>query len=70
MSLPKNFVAGERLFASDLNDNFDYVEDEIEERAIVVNTDNEAGKTFYVGSIDPTVSYSPVTGDVWIEVPS
>jgi len=29
MSLPKNFTAGERLFASDLNDNFEYLETEI-----------------------------------------
>ncbi len=29
MSLPKTFASGERLFASDLNDNFDYLETEI-----------------------------------------
>ena len=29
MSLPKTFTAGERLFASDLNDNFEYLEDEV-----------------------------------------
>ncbi len=27
MTVPKTFVGGERLFAADLNDNFDYVED-------------------------------------------
>ena len=29
MSLPKTFTAGERLFAADLNDNFEYFEDEV-----------------------------------------
>lgn len=33
-----------------------------------VNTDSNAGRTLYVGSVDPAVSYTPVTGDVWIEV--
>jgi hypothetical protein len=27
MSLPKTFTAGERLFASDLNDNFEYTDE-------------------------------------------
>lgn len=27
MSLPKTFTSGERLFAADLNDNFDYLDD-------------------------------------------
>ena len=30
MSLPKTFASGERLFASDLNDNFDYLEDAVD----------------------------------------
>jgi len=35
----------------------------------VINTDGDPGDTIYVGSIDPTVNYSPVAGDVWIELP-
>lgn len=69
MSLPKTFAAGERLFASDLNDNFGYADTEIGKRAVVVNTDGQSGKTLFIGSIDPTVSNSPVAGDVWIKVP-
>ena len=41
-----------------------------DEKANVINTDGDAGITIYVGSIDPDVSYTPVTGDVWIETPS
>lgn len=40
-----------------------------EQRAKIVNTDGDPGVTIYVGSVDPTVSYSPATGDVWIEAP-
>jgi hypothetical protein len=36
----------------------------------LINTDNDSGNTIYVGSVDPDVSYTPVTGDVWIEVPT
>jgi hypothetical protein len=35
----------------------------------VVNTDGDPGTAIYVGSIDPDVSYTLATGDVWIEVP-
>lgn len=38
-------------------------------KANIVNTNSNAGKTIYVGSIDPDVAYTPVTGDVWIQVP-
>lgn len=31
MALPRNFTAGERLFASDLNDNFEHLEDFVED---------------------------------------
>jgi hypothetical protein len=41
-----------------------------EDRARIVNTDGEDGKTFYVGSVDPDGVYTLVTGDVWIEVPA
>jgi hypothetical protein len=40
------------------------------EKANVINTDGDNGITIYVGSIDPDVAYTPVTGDVWIETPS
>jgi hypothetical protein len=33
----------------------------------IINTDSEAGRTIYVGSVDPDVSYTPVDGDVWID---
>ena len=36
-------------------------------RAAIVNTDGDPGYTIFVGSVDPTVSYSPAAGDVWIE---
>jgi hypothetical protein len=41
-----------------------------EDRARIVNTDGDGGKTFYVGSVDPDGVYTLVTGDVWVEVPS
>lgn len=34
----------------------------------VVNTDNDVGRTIYIGTVDPSGSYSPVIGDVWIVV--
>jgi hypothetical protein len=37
--------------------------------AELINTDGDPGRRIYVGSVDPAVSYTPVTGDVWIEVP-
>lgn len=37
--------------------------------AHIINTDAGSGRTIYVGSIDPDVSYTPAVGDVWIEVP-
>ena len=36
-------------------------------KANIINTDGDAGITIYIGSTDPDVSYTPVTGDVWIE---
>lgn len=39
-----------------------------EDIASVTNTDGNPGDTIYVGSVDPSVSYTPATGDVWIEV--
>jgi hypothetical protein len=41
-----------------------------EDRARIVNTDGDGGKTFYVGSVDPDGVYTLVAGDVWVEVPS
>jgi hypothetical protein len=41
-----------------------------EDRARIVNTDGEDGKTFYVGSVDPDGVFTLEVGDVWIEVPS
>ena len=38
-------------------------------KANIVNTNSNAGKTIYVGSIDPDVAYTPAIGDVWIQVP-
>ena len=40
------------------------------EKANVINTDGDNGITIYVGSIDPDVAYTPVAGDVWIQVPA
>ena len=40
-----------------------------EQRARIINTDGDPGVTIYVGSVDPDVSYTPATGDVWIETP-
>jgi hypothetical protein len=34
----------------------------------IINTDGDPGQTLYVGTVDPSVDYSPVTGDVWLEV--
>lgn len=39
-------------------------------KANIINTDDEAGITIYVGSVDPDVAYTPAVGDVWIEVPA
>lgn len=39
------------------------------EYARIINTDDDPGITIYVGSVDPDGPYSPVDGDVWIEVP-
>jgi hypothetical protein len=36
----------------------------------IINTDGDPGQTLYVGTVDPSVDYSPVAGDVWLEVPS
>jgi hypothetical protein len=38
------------------------------DKANIINTDSDSGITIYVGSIDPDVAYTPVTGDVWIEI--
>jgi hypothetical protein len=43
---------------------------EWEDRARIVNTNGDPGKTFFVGATDPSVSYTPAVGDVWVEVPS
>jgi hypothetical protein len=34
----------------------------------IVNTDSNSGRMIYVGSVNPSGSYSLQTGDVWIEV--
>jgi hypothetical protein len=39
------------------------------DKANIINTDGDPGKTIYVGSVDPDVDYTPAVGDVWIEVP-
>ena len=39
-------------------------------KANVVNTDDDPGITFYVGSVDPDGVYTLAAGDVWIEVPA
>lgn len=33
--------------------------------AILINTDDDPGRTIYVGSIDPDVDHTPVDGDLW-----
>lgn len=43
---------------------------EVNSKPNVVNTDGNSGKTFYVGATDPSLSYTLVPGDVWIEVPA
>jgi hypothetical protein len=37
-------------------------------RWLWLNTDGDPGKTLYVGSIDPDVSYTPAVGDVWGQI--
>jgi hypothetical protein len=37
--------------------------------AELINTDGDPGRRIFVGSVDPVGSYTPATGDVWIEVP-
>lgn len=39
MSLPKTFASGERLFAADLNDNFDYLEDAVDNAGAEFSTE-------------------------------
>lgn len=39
-------------------------------RAKVVNTDGNPGYTIFVGATDPSISYTMVPGDIWIEVPA
>ena len=51
-------------------DDLDTAEAAILTKATVVNTDGDAGKTFYVGSVDPDGVYTLAAGDVWIEVPA
>ena len=46
-----------------------YVPQDASAGASIINTDGDPGTTIYVGSVDPDVSYTPATGDVWIEVP-
>jgi hypothetical protein len=41
-----------------------------DDRARIVNTDANPGRTIYVGSVDPDGVYTLEIGDVWIEVPS
>lgn len=36
---------------------------------VAVNTDGDAGRTIFVGSIDPADSYTVADGDVWIQSP-
>lgn len=45
------------------------IETALDSKATIVNTDGDSGITIYVGSIDPDVAYTPVAGDVWIEIP-
>jgi len=35
--------------------------------ARVINTNGNPGYTIFVGTVDPVVSYTPATGDVWIK---
>lgn len=51
-------------------DDLDTAEAAILTKATVVNTDDDPGTTFYVGSVDPDGEYTLVAGDVWIEVPA
>lgn len=43
------------------------VDDALGRRATIINTDDDPGTTIYVGTVDPTGSYSPVAGDVWLD---
>lgn len=62
----------------DINDNMDTIDTTMKSIADsvptvtvnLINTDSDPGSTIYVGTVDPDVSYTPATGDVWIEVPS
>lgn len=40
MALPKTFTGGERLFAGDLNDNFEALESDIDTNALNLNASN------------------------------
>jgi hypothetical protein len=64
--LPLGGLAGQSLVKVS-GDDYDTT---WEDRARIVNTDGDAGKTFYVGSVDPDGVYTLVAGDVWVEVPS
>lgn len=37
--------------------------------AQVINTDGDPGSTIYVGTIDPSISYTLEDGDVWLAIP-
>lgn len=37
---------------------------------VATNTDGDPGGRIYVGTADPSVSFTMVAGDVWIEVPA
>jgi hypothetical protein len=53
MALPKNFTAGERLFASDLNDNFEHLEDFTEDAGtLLVPSTDDTGAPWSIPYID------------------
>jgi len=73
---PRTFPAIWNATASDLEgvaDDLDTAEGEIDTlqtgKANIVNTDDDAGITLYVGTVDPDTLYTLEAGDVWIEVP-
>ena len=70
---PRTFPAIWNATASDLEavaSDLDTAETAIAGKANIVNTDDDPGKTIYVGTVDPSSLYTLEAGDVWIETVS
>ena len=70
---PRTFPAIWNASATDIEtvaSDLDSAETAIAGKANIVNTDENPGKTIYVGTVDPDTLYTLEVGDVWIEVSS